>query len=278
MAAITPAPPTGASPIPIGAPWTGIYNGFVVRYVRTWRATVFSSFASPVLYLLAMGYGLGKLVNHGASTGASAALPHGVTYLEFLAPGLLAASLMQLAAQECTFPVFAAIKWLRLYDAALASPADVRAIVVGQQAWVATRMAANAVVFVAVMSAFGASHSAWVIAVIPAGVLTGMAFSAPITAFAARVQHESAFSGLFRFGVLPLFLFSGTFFPISQLPAVLRPIAWVSPLWHGVDLCRTLALGDAGPWRSLLHVAVLAAWFVVGLFLAFRTHRARLAQ
>src|SRR5581483_10535186 len=101
-------------------------------------------------------------------------------------------------AQECTFPVFASIKWLRLYDAALASPADVRAVVVGQQAWVATRMFANAVVFVAVMSMFGAAKSAWVILIIPAGVLTGMAFASPITAFAAHVESETSFSGLFR--------------------------------------------------------------------------------
>lgn len=283
MAAVTTAEAADhsepAGPLaPPARPWRGVFEYYLVGYKRTWRASLFSSFGNPLLYLVAMGYGLGQLVNKGHSTGAHASLPHGVTYLAFLAPGLLAATMMQTAANECSYPVFAAIKWLRIYDGMLNSPIGVRAIVTGHQLWVAVRMTMNSAVFVAVIAAFGAAHSAWVIAALPAGVLTGLAFSAPISAFSAAQESDTNFAALFRFGVIPMFLFSGTFFPVDQLPTVLRPVAWLTPLWHGVDLCRTLALGTAQPAMTLLHVAYLLLWFVAGFALALRTHRRRLAS
>jgi lipooligosaccharide transport system permease protein len=107
-------------------------------------------------------------------------------------------------------------------------------------------------------------------------VLTGLAYAGPITAFAATRDNDAAFAGLFRFVIMPMFLFSGTFFPISQLPPVLRPLAYVTPLWHGVTLCRQLAFGQATAVGVVSHCGYLLAWMLVGLALAVVTHRRRL--
>jgi len=115
---------------------------------------------------------------------------------------------------------------------------------------------------------------------VPAALLTGLAFSAPIAAYAATAESDTAFSAIFRFLVVPMFLFSGTFFPISNLPVAIQPIAWLSPLWHGVELSRALALGTIGqaPGLAVAHVAVLVAIVVAGTFWAFRTIEARLVR
>ena len=115
---------------------------------------------------------------------------------------------------------------------------------------------------------------------IPAAVLTGLAFATPIAAFSATQRTPEKFNVLFRFGITPLFLFSGTFFPISNLPPILQPVAWLSPLWHGVELTRGLALGTIGeaPVLALVHVAVLAIVAGAGLAWAYRTVEARLVR
>jgi lipooligosaccharide transport system permease protein len=229
----------------------------------------------PVLFLTAMGVGLGSLVHKNAG-----AISHlgGVSYLAFIAPGLLAATAMQVAAQESTYPVMGAIKWIRTYHAMLATPLRVIDVLVGHLAWIAARLLLVTVIFVAVMSAFGAARSPMVVLDIPAGVLTGMAFAAPIAAFAATRDNDAAFSAMFRFLVIPMFLFSGTFFPVQQLPAALRPIAYVTPLWHGVDLCRNLALGHLPAGRTALHVVYLTAWAVAGVVAGRVSFRHRLVR
>jgi lipooligosaccharide transport system permease protein len=113
---------------------------------------------------------------------------------------------------------------------------------------------------------------------VPAGVLTGMAFAAPIVAFAATQDNDAHFAALFRFVVIPMFLFSGTFFPVSQLPPVMRPIAYLTPLWHGVDLCRTLALGTASVGRTTVHTLYLLAWVIAGTALARLAYQRRLVN
>ena len=120
-------------------------------------------------------------------------------------------------------------------------------------------------IYLAVMAAFGTVHSPWAILALPAGVLTGMAFAAPMAAFSATQDKDVAFSTVYRFIVIPLFLFSGTFFPISQLPRLLQYLAYVTPLYHGVALCRDLTLGSGQPWVDVGHAAYLALWVGVGL-------------
>jgi lipooligosaccharide transport system permease protein len=224
-----------------------------------------------------MGVGLGTYVDRSGT--ASAALG-GLSYLQFLAPGLLAATTMQTAAFEATFPIMGGLTWQKTFHAMYATPISPRDIVVGNLVWIAIRLTSTAAIFTAVMTVFGAAASPLILLGIPAAVLTGMAFAAPIAAFSATQRTPEKFNAVFRFGITPLFLFSGTFFPISNLPAAIQPIAWLSPLWHGVELSRGLALGTIGadPVRAVLHVAVLTAILVVGSVLAFRTVEASLVR
>jgi len=254
--------------------WSFAGRGFrywLTNYRRTWRGSIYSSLLSPVLYLGAMGLGLGKLIDaHGT------ARLGGVGYLAFLAPGLLAAAAMQAGIEESTYPVLGSVKWRRTYYAAAASPLRPSDIFHGHLMFTVMRLAMNSVIFLAVMAAFGAIASPWALAALPAAVLTGLAFAAPIEAWAITVTKDTSFALVFRFGMIPLFLFSGTFFPVSQLPSWIRPLAYVTPLWHGVALCRSLSLGDASLGGALVHVGYLAALAVLSIAVGNRTYRRRL--
>jgi lipooligosaccharide transport system permease protein len=244
---------------------------WLTNYRRTWQGSIYSSLLNPVLYLGAMGLGLGTLVDaHGTGH-----LGH-VRYLVFLAPGLLAAAAMQTAMGESTYPVLGSVKWLKTYQAAAATPLRPADIFHGHLLFTAMRLAMNCMIFIAVMAAFGAVRSAWVLAALPVAVLTGLAFAAPIEAYAVSRTKDQSFALLFRFGMIPLFLFSGTFFPVSQLPEWIRPLAYATPLWHGVALCRSLSLGTATLGGALVHAAYLVLLAAVGVAAGHRTYRRRL--
>ena len=245
------------------------FEFFMTQYRRMWRGNVVSSIVSPVVYLLALGVGLGVFVDRSAD------LESGVSYLEFVAPGLMAATAMQIASFEASWPVLSAIKWDRQYHAMLATPLRIRDVVLGHQAYFVFRMILTATVYFVVITAFGAVESPLGVLAIPVTVLVGLAFTAPLAAWAAHTETEVSFIAIFRFVILPMFLFSGTFFPISSLPAPLEVIAWFTPLWHGVTLCRDLTLGDVVP-ADLLHLAYLLACVAVGLVAARFTYRRRL--
>lgn len=245
---------------------------WALSYKRTWRVSVVSSFLGPVLFLAAMGLGLGGTIDDG---GRAASLG-GVRYLVFMAPGLLAATAMQTGAGEAMYPVMGAIKWMGTYKAMLATPLGVRSIVAGHLTWITVRLALVSSVFLAVTVLFGAVDSPRAIAAVPAAVLAGAALAAPVMAFSASRDNDYAFAGLQRFVIIPMFLFSGTFFPISQLPAGVRPLAWITPLWHGVELCRGLTLGTLGGLAALGHVAYLVVLGVAGFAAALVTYRRRL--
>lgn len=259
--------PTGARPRPL---WWRSLGYWLYQYKRTWRSSITTTFLYPVLYLTAMGVGLGTLVDrhvHAVS---------GVPYLAFVGPGLLAATAMQVGTNESTYPVMGAIKWVRTYHAMLATPLRVVDVLRGHLAWVVVRLATASAVFLAVLAAFGVVRSAEALAAFPAAVLTGLAFAAPIAAFSATQEKEASFTVIYRFGLIPLFLFSGTFFPLSHLPAWLVPIAYATPLYHGVALCRALVLGTTSWWPTLGHAAYLVALGGLGYHLATRTYRKRL--
>ena len=239
-------------------------------YRRTWHGSIFSSFLAPMLFLAAMGVGLGTLVNR-TSGGVD-----GVSYVAFLAPGLLAANQMQTAAGETTFPVMGKIIWDRTYEAMLATPLGVRDLLLGELAWVTFRLTLVGAVFVGVMAGFGLIHSPLALLALPAAVLNGLAFATPILAFSASRKNDSGFNVLFRFIITPLFLFSGTFFPVDRLPAFLQPIAWLTPLYHGVELTRGLTLGTLQPLAAAVHVAFLVVVVVIGIVVADRTLRRHL--
>jgi len=247
------------------------FEYWLTVYRRTWRGSLFTSFLSPLMFLAAMGVGLGHLVNGG--TGEIA----GVRYAVYLAPGLLAAAVMQTSMGEATWPVMGAIKWDKTYLGMLATPLTVRDVMLGHLLYMAMRATIVAVAFTIVTALFGLVHSVpGALLAIPAGTITGTAFAAPTAAFSATQTRETGFILLYRFSIIPQFLFSGTFFPVSQLPGALQPIAWVTPLWHGVSLCRDLALGRGDALALIGHAAYLVTATVVGVMLALRAYRRRL--
>jgi lipooligosaccharide transport system permease protein len=231
-------------------------------YRRTWRGSIFGSFAQPVLFLVAMGIGLGAYVNK-----ANPASLEGYSYLQFLAPALLVSSAMQSSVFEATFPVLAGFRWIRRYHAQFATPLTPGAIAFGQIAWIATRATLVGTIFTLVIFAFHAAPTAGIILAIPVGTLTALAFAAPIAAYMSTQRDTQAFNAIWRFGITPLFLFSGTFFPIDQLPAQVQWIAWLLPLWHGVNLARSLSLGIVweDPLLAVVHIVVLGSLAIGGL-------------
>ncbi len=252
------------------------YRYFALRYRRTWRGTLTSSILYPVLYLLAMGLGLGHLVNsHLASHGGDARLG-GVGYVQFLAPGLLVSTAMQWGTNESMYPVMGGLKWLRTYHALVATPVEVEDLVVGHLAWVATRVAASSAIFLAVVAAFGDAVSPLAVLALPVAVLTALAFAAPIAAFTATQENDSLLPLVYRMCVVPLFLFSGTFFPIGQLPGWLQAVARLTPLYHGVALARALVLGGGAPADLAGHAAYLLAMALAGSLAAVRAFSRRL--
>lgn len=240
---------------------------WMAQYRRTWRGSSISTVLEPLGFLAAMGLGLGLLVDSGPGSGSLG----GVGYLEFIAPGLLAATAMQTAAFESTYPVMGAIRWNKQYHGMLATPLRVVDVLAGHLLFVAFRLTITAAVFLVVMVAFGAVGSPWAVLALPVAVLTGLAYAPAIFAFAATLEDNSGFAMLFRFGIVPMFLFSGTFFPVDQLPDWMEPVAWAVPLWHGVELCRDLALGTPSAGDALVHIGYLLLWVAGGFLAARRT-------
>lgn len=252
-----------------------VFEHRFLQYRRSFRASIFSSFLTPVLFLAAMGLGLGSYVDSGSNASLG-----GLSYLAFLAPGLLAATCMQSAAFESAFPIMAGLVWTRVFHAMYATPISGRDIALGNLAWIAARMLLVATVFTLIIVLFGAAASPLIVLAIPAAALTGLAFAAPIMAFSATQRTPEKFNAVFRFGITPLFLFSGTFYPVESLPIFLQPLAWITPLWHGVSLTRALSLGTIGeaPLLNLVHLAVLLTFIGVGTWFAIRTVGAKLVR
>ena len=250
-----------------------VFEHRLLSYRKTFRSSVFTSFVSPVLFLTAMGIGLGGYVSDSAALA-------GVPYLVFLAPGLLAATAMQSASFEATYPIMSGLVWQRIFHAMHATPISPRDIALGNLAWIVARLTMMTTIFTLVIILFGAAESPLIVFAIPAAVLTGMAFAGPIAAFAATQKTPSKFATIFRFGITPLFLFSGTFFPISTLPAALQALAWLTPLFHGVALTRGLSLGTIAdePVAAAIHVIYLTTLATVGAWLTIRNIRRRLVR
>ena len=247
------------------------FRCWLTVYRRIWRSSIWSSVLGPLFYLGAMGLALGGLVDRRGTASLG-----GVSYLAFVAPAILATGAMNTAMGEASYPVFGSVKWNKIYVAAQASPLGPSDIFRGHLMFMTMRIAMNAALVTVYIWAFGATQSAWVVLAWPAATLTGLAFAAPIAAWAMTLQTENSFAYLFRFVMMPLMLFSGTFFPLSQLPGWLRLLAYATPLWHGVDLCRMLSLGHVDLPRALIHIAYLAALSAFGIWAGVRTYRRRL--
>jgi|CXWL01.1.fsa_nt_gi lipooligosaccharide transport system permease protein len=241
-------------------------------YRRVWRGSLFFNFLQPSLFLVSMGLGLGALVGRGGAT-----FPGGVSFLAFLAPGLLASTCMQTATFESSFPIMGKMTWRRNYDAMCATPVRVIDIVLGELLWIALRLLMVATAFAIVLVAFGVARGLAVIPAVVAAVLTGLAFSAVIIAYAATITNGSTnFNAMFRFVITPLFLFSGVFFPITRLPWALQLLARFTPLYHGVELVRGLVLHTLDARAAVGHLSYLLVMFCVGTLAAYWTFRRKL--
>jgi lipooligosaccharide transport system permease protein len=238
---------------------------------RGWRVAGLSRVVVPVVFVGAIGLGLGRLVdaNH-PSVG-------GVGYLVFVTPGILAATTLDSAALDSLWPVMSGLRRSRWFHAVAATPLSPGQIYGGYVTWVGLRLAMNAVPFVAVAALMGAVTSPWAVLAAPAAVLGGLAFAAPLCAFSAAQESDASFSFVMRVVVMPMFLFSGTFFPVDQLPGWLGTIARITPLWHAVELCRGATTGSLGAAAALGHVLFLGACVAAGCWGGVRTFRARLA-
>jgi lipooligosaccharide transport system permease protein len=241
-------------------------------YKRLWHRSIAFGFLQPVLFLTAMGIGVGALM----STQDLSAFG-GVPYIDWLGPGLLSAMAMQTATFESTYPIMNKIMWGRNYEAMLSTPLTTRNLIIGELFWVAFRIGTLATVFLTVLTIFGIVRSPVAILAIPVAVLVGTAFSSCLVAFTATQRNDVGFSAIFRFVINPLFLFSGTFFPLSNLPDTIQWVAWLTPLFHGVQLIRGLVL-DSLDWSAApIHLAYLGAMLVIGVVLADRNLRRRMA-
>ncbi|MCO8274633.1 ABC transporter permease [Actinoplanes sp. TRM 88003] len=239
----------------------------LVNYRRTWRSSALSTLVMPLLTLLGFGIGVGAYVRGGID---------GVPYIDWIVPGLIASTAMQAAFGEATWPVLSYFEWLKVYFAQAAAPLRVADIIGGHLAFMLFRVLLTATAFLAVAAAFGTLHSWWAPLTLVVALLVGLASAAPTMAYAASITSDSYLIILMRFAVLPMSLFSGVFFPIESLPLLLRWVAYVFPLWHGVELSRDAMLGLDPGLIGLLHVAVLLAWCVAGWLLAHARFRRRL--
>jgi lipooligosaccharide transport system permease protein len=239
----------------------------LVNYRRTWRSSALSTLVMPLLTMLGFGVGVGGYVSGGVD---------GVPYLDWIVPGLLASTAMQAAIGESTWPVLGYFEWFKVYFAQAAAPLRVVDILGGHLGFMLFRIVSSAAAFLAVAGVFGALRSWLAPLALLVAALVGLAVAAPAAAYSATVTSDSYLAILLRFGVLPMSLFSGVFFPVGSLPVLLRWVAYALPLWHGVDLCRDATLGRAPGLPGLGHVLYLLAWCVAGCLLAHWRFRRRL--
>lgn len=229
---------------------------------NNWMVFV-SGFLEPVFYLFAIDVGLGRLVGNVVGPGGEP-----VGYAAFAAPALLAASAMNGAVYESTFGVFFKMRWGKLYDAMLATPLTPTDVALGEIGWSQLRGLAYACAFLTVMGVMGLVVSPWAVLAIPAAILMGFAFGAAGMAVVTFMRSWVDLD-MVNLALLPLFLFSATFYPLDVYPPALQVLTQLSPLYHGVALIRSLTLGVIGP-VLLLHAAFLVALAVIGGVVAAR--------
>ncbi|WP_454699905.1 ABC transporter permease [Arthrobacter humicola] len=252
------------------------YAEQVLRVMKSYGWTiVMYGVGQPVAYLFAMGVGLATLVDTNSGTAFG-----GVSYLAFIAPALLISAAVMTAANEFTFPVMDGFKWRRVYYGPHASPLTPEQIAAGHIMAVTLRFLLQSAIYFAVVALFGASPSGWGWVSVLVATLAGLSFGLPLMAYAASIKEDKGqFAMVMRFIVTPLFLFSGTFFPLDSLPLVVRWIGWISPIWHGTELGRVFSYGyDESPLLTILHMVFLVGLAVAGWMLTKRQFVRRLGQ
>ena len=230
--------------------------------------------ANPTLYLIAVGLGVGKLINHH-SGGVD-----GVPYLTFLAPALLATAAIQTAMDETVFTTIQGFKWGKVFYAMNATPLSGRQIANGVFLSAFLRTAFSTVIYGVIIDLFGgfSSHRGWLAVLV--GLLAGSAFGALMLGISAWIRNDDQFFNILgRFIMMPLFLFSGTFYQLSTLPIYLRWVGWASPIWHATELGRYMTYGHhISFFMFIVHFGYLFAMLSFGLWLAYREFEKRLGE
>ncbi len=248
-------------PILGGNSWRLVERNFLV-YRHGW-VVFLTGMLEPILYLLSIGIGVGGLVgDFQLGSGRS------VSYVEFVAPAMLAASAMNGALFDATYNIFFRMKYAKLYDAMLATPLTPGDVARGEITWALLRGAAYSAVFIVVMVAMGLVHSWWMLLALPATLLIGFGFAGAGMALTTWMRSWQDFEFV-QLAVMPMFLFSATFYPLATYPDAVQELVRWTPLYQGVTLCRGMALGSMG-WEALTAVVYLAAMGLVGVYVASR--------
>lgn len=242
-----------------------------------WMGSVIAnSLGNPILYLISVGLGIGALVD--ANTGGEGIL--GVSYLVFVAPALLAAAAIQGVMDEVTFPTMAGLVWDKGFFAINATSVSAVQIANGVMIVALSRGLFTSGLYLAILVIFGAVPLSSVFGLIASSMLAAWGWASIMLAVTVRLERdEGYFAIISRFVVAPMFLFSGTFYPLEQMPIFLQPIGWVSPLWHATELGRSLSYGlEIGPLMLAVHIGYLALMGVVGMALVYPKLTERLSK
>ena len=235
-------------------------------YTKLYKSSIVLNFVEPTLYLIALGLGLGAFVKE----------INGVPYINFIAPGIIASSSMFAATFECTYGTYVRMTYQKTFDAILATPVNLDDLVAGELMWAATKSTFYGAIIMIVISLFGLVDSALIVFVIPVLFLSGLLFAVISMIFTAIVPGIDSFNYFYTLFMTPMFLFSGIFFPLNTLPPVVSKIAFFTPLYHLVNICRSLASG------ALSRITGDIIWiFVVVILLApysFRLMRKRVIK
>jgi lipooligosaccharide transport system permease protein len=255
--------------------WLHVTEARVRNMMKWWGSIAAFGLGNPVLYLFSVGIGIGALVDKNGS----ASQLGGVSYLTFLAPALLASAAIQAYQDETSFPVMEGFLWDKNFFAMNSTPITARDIVNGVMASAMLRTLVTVAIYEGVLLAFGAITFDVVLPMFFSAILSGAAFGAVMMAVTTFVKEDDGFFAIVgRFIIAPMMMFSGTFYPLESMPVYLQWVGWISPLWHGTDLGRTISYGSPQQgWITISHWIYLALWLVVGLNLAYRQTAKRLA-
>ncbi len=243
--------------------------------MKAYLSSVFGwSVLMPALYVVATGIGLGTLVDD--RTGGIG----GVSYLVFVAPGLLASTAVMSFANEMMFPVMGGFKWQKLYFARAATAASAGQVAAGELVAVGIRSLVESGIFWLVLVALGATTPGWSALMIPIAALAGLAMGAPIAAYSATLENEGfQFSMIQRFVLTPMMLFAGTFYPLETMPSYLQWIGWISPMWHGTQLARLVGFGlPQSALEVATHLLFLVTLATIGIVFTVRNFTRRLSR
>lgn len=252
-----------------------VWERELALFRRFLGSTIIGSFVQPLLYLVGIGVGVGALVERGP---AGTETLGGLSYLAFVAPALIAAAVMNVSAQGAMWPMMDGFRWSNAFRAMIATPITPLEVASGIALWHATKALITATGVAAVLMLFDETRTLGLLPAVAFGVVTGLAFALPITAWSATRERDSSFPAVERFVIIPMFLFGGVFYPVDQLPTALQPFARATPLWNGVELTRGAVTATLGFGAAMAHLAVLLAYAGAGWVACSITFRRRLAS